>query len=408
MGSSTELHAVLPPIRVFGVAEHRWDVLSNRHHTDHWRVLLAEHGAQTHNLHCGTLLDLLREDGTVLGNLLVDQFLRASDLCLGQLRRPREIKPRHFLVDERPLLIDLLKLVLVVLTDERLPQGEVQDVGASMVGGHVEAARQIHLAGCFIPLFHLSTRFQCANVHSVSGVCLRVLHLEHSSRENQRANVSDLTTSFRVEICLVQQDPQLSCIGSSLRRECLFLVVVDGNHLSGAVFPNVFGFVHCGCHLPDRFQLVQLVNTHEALLGCHGSTVFVLVLLLLHMLIESLHINSKALLLCHQECQIHGESIAVMQNESIFASDAVVLCLRDSSAKMLHTSLPSFAEQLFFLCQGGLNAALVRLQLRKRIRHGLNNSIHNVLKESILCTKELLAISDGSPHNPPQHKTSSN
>ena len=122
-----------------------------------------------------------------------------------------------------------------------------------------------------------------------------------------------------------------------------------------------------------------------------------------------LHINSKALLLCHQECQIHGESIAVMQNESIFASDAVVLCkkgsaqskhyhpchtwqtihivpnllqvpessllpsvcllrcakrcggrgckylcLRDSSAKMLHTSLPSFAEQLFFLCQGGL------------------------------------------------------
>ena len=122
-------------------------------------------------------------------------------------------------------------------------------------------------------------------------------------------------------------------------------------------------------------------------------------LLLLHLSVELLLVNSEVILTTDEFSEVEGETIGIKQTESLDTIQLVLtlsLQFLHSFVKHRDTLIQCAQEAIFLFLDNFGNQLLLSLQFREGIAHLMNECWHELVEEAVLLTKEGISIAYGT------------
>ena len=274
---------------------------------------------------------------------------------------------------------------------EHLLQGIVQQVGSRVVGSRGVALVNINASHelCRGVLGQLLD-----DVDGLAVLTLRVDNLDGLVLRDEHTLVAYLTTHLAIERRVVEH-------------QLVVLVLLLGDLAVAQDMASVFGVVVADEGLLDA--LGSALGHGDPVAVLDGGGIAGTVLLLLHLDVELLLVDRKAILAADQLRQVEGEAVGIEQAEGLFTTQL----LTTFTPQLIHciveqadTLVEGAQEGVFLLLHHFGDERLLSLQLGEGVAHLLNERGQQFIKEALFLTKERIGIADGTAQDAADDVTS--
>ncbi|MNQ71229.1 hypothetical protein D3C85_858910 [compost metagenome] len=215
-----------------------------------------------------------------------------------------------------------------------------------------------------------------------------VAHVETRSASLEEAAITNLTTGFRIERRLIENDHALFAFAQHVDR---LPVLIESNDLGGTAVSGVTG--EFGVHI----NLDQAVVVHAEGTGGTGTNA-----LGFHLALETFFVDGQAALASDVAGQVHRETVGIVEFEHHVARHHVALELGQILLEDLQALLQGLGELLFLGLQHALDVRLLLLELGEGFTH-LGHQGGDYLVEEAALGAQLVAMTAGATNDAAQH-----
>ena len=300
----------------------------------------------------------------ILTNHIIDHPLHFTDLFIGHLLEVREVKAQGVGRHERTLLLHMVTKYLF--------QCVVKQVSCRMVSG-----RSVALVG-----IHTSHKLNC-------GIFRQLLY------DMNRLVI----LSFRIDdinsLCFIADDTAITNLSTHLsikwrvvEYKLIELILLLPHFAITQDMTFIFGIVvaHELLFTLGKFHPVRVLNS------CSIAGTF---LLFLHLYVELLFVDGKAVLTANQFCKVKGEAVSIEETESLLSIKfrlSFDLELLHSLIKKRDTLVEGTEEGILFLLHHLGNELLLSFQLGEGITHLSHQSRQEFIKEALFLAEERISV----------------
>ena len=156
-------------------------------------------------------------------------------------------------------------------------------------------------------------------------------------------------------------------------------------------------------------QVVSLrltLSQHHPVGGIHLGSIAGAFLLLLHLAVKSLGVNTQPLLVANKLRQVEREAKRVKQRKGLHAVNnrlTLLLSLAYHAVKQVDARSQSAEESLFLLLHNLGDEHLLALQLGVGLTHLTDKRRQQLIHKSLLLAEERVAVPHGAPQDAPYH-----
>ena len=355
-------------------------------HANDVAVLLAEEGGRAHLLGLVNAADR-GDDGLGGEDLCVDHALHAVQLVLGHGLEVGEVKAKAVGSHQGA------GLVHVVAQD--LLEGGVQQVGGRVVAANELATAVVNRGGHDLAQAELAL-VDHAHVRDQLVVVLGIVDADGAREGLQLAGVANLAAHLAVEGGLVQHDLHLVALDGVVHG---LAVLHDGDHAAAAgavlLVANELGLGNA-----------VVEGGPDVVEGAPGVAIGALagaLLLLLHCLVEGVHVNLVAAVARNLAREVNGEAVGVVQLEgNVAAQDLTLAQLLQLCGKQDLARVQRAREALLLGVDDAVDEGLVLRQLRVDGAHEARDLVRVLGEEGTLDAHEA-AVVHGAAEEAAQH-----